>query len=324
MTTFRTAYDGYILSQKARNVSKSYIDLLVLTRDYWLRLNPDGELAGIKTDVVREWITWLQGERKVEGVEAPFDGQLSGASVFVHFRDLRSFFNWCVDEELLAASPMRRMKKPKFEEKLPDVLTEAEVRDLLKAVRESGNPQAFRDYTIHLMFTDCGIRLEELSSLDLEDINLEQGYAKVLGKGRKERVVPMGIRLRRELHRYILRYRRAATGETALFCNDDGFRLERGGVRTMVVRDQKAYVARTLSKYGPHLERHTSATIRLRNTGDIQRTSQILGHRSLETTQRYLHLVHQDLMGDSSPMDAVLSEKRGKSLQPNVAQSTGG
>ena len=54
MTTFRTAYDGYILSQKARNVSKSYIDLLVLTRDYWLRLNPDGELAGIKTDVVHK------------------------------------------------------------------------------------------------------------------------------------------------------------------------------------------------------------------------------------------------------------------------------
>lgn len=308
MTTFKQCYDGYLLSQRARNISKSYLELLGLSRDYWLRRHPDGDLAAIDAGQVRAWITWLQGDDGECATEPP---KLASPSVYIHFRNLRAFFNWCVAEDLITVSPMRKLKRPKVEEKLPAVLTEREVAILLKRVKDAGNPQSFRDYCIHLFFIDTGVRLEELSKLDVEDVNLEQGYAKVEGKGRRERIVPLGLRLRRELHRYMLRYRKAVKAETALFVNDEGFRFERQGIRMMIVRDQHAYIERTLAKYGPHTERHTSATIDLRENHDLQRVSQRLGHRQLSTTQRYLHLNDHDMLwGEGgSPVDRIIADK---------------
>jgi site-specific recombinase XerD len=307
MPLISECYTGYLLAQKARNVSPSYVSLLDYTRSYWLRRHGDCPISEITPEMIREYLAWL-ADGDESRVPSP---EMASPSVYIHYRNLKAFLHWCVDEGHLDVSPMAKVKKPRVEERLPDVLTEQEVSLLLRRTKESGCPQAFRDYCILLMFLDTGLRLEELSSLDLRDVNLTQGYVKVLGKGRRERIVPMGIKLRRDLHRYQLSHRCAVEGETALFTNDEGFRFEKQGIRMVVLRHLKEHVDRTLTKYGPHTLRHTAITIDLRETGDIQRVSRKAGHRSLETTQRYTHLADSDLLwGDAgSPMDRVVTHK---------------
>jgi site-specific recombinase XerD len=140
-------------------------------------------------------------------------------------------------------------------------------------------------------------------------VNLSEGYAKVLGKGNRERIVPLGLELRQSLSRYRLKYRRSENGEMALFTNDEGERFAGAGVRTMVVRELRAHVPRELRKIGPHTLRHTAITLDLMNNGDINTTSKIAGHKSVTTTRRYDHLA-AIMRARTSPMDAALKKTR--------------
>jgi site-specific recombinase XerD len=138
-------------------------------------------------------------------------------------------------------------------------------------------------------------------------VNLEQGYVRVTGKGDKERVIKLGIELRRALSKYKMQYRKAVEGETALFTNDMGFKFERGGIRMMVVRMLHAHIPRQLAKYGPHTLRHTAATIDLFVNEDLDATRRKLGHVDAKTTQRYVHLADVVRQSGLSPMDAVMN-----------------
>lgn len=308
---YSTMFAAYLLTQQARNLTRSYLTLLSLTRDYWVRRFGDMPIDEVTTDHIRIFLVWLQGQDDTSSIEPPRGAKgsgLSGSSVNIHYRNTKAFMNWLEDEELIGRSPMKKVKAPKYSEKLPEALTEGEAALLLQNVRTDGDPHAWRDYCIHLFFLDTCVRLQELSSLDLDDLNMEEGYAKVFGKGRKERLVPLGIELRRELTRYLLKHRAAAKGEQALFVNEQGFRFDRQGIRTMVVRDLKRYVPRTLAKCGPHTLRHTGITLKLRKTRDLKTTSLIAGHSTTRTTERYVHLVGADVLRDAagSAMDDLV------------------
>lgn len=178
--TFSQAYLSYLLAQQARHLSANYRSLLDLTRAYWLKFRGDYPLNAYSPDDIRAWLVWLASPN------APGERPLSSSSVDVHYRNLKAFWLWAEREELVGfgASPVRKVPRPKHTERLPDVLAPAEVKQLLKSVAQNTeDPNRFRNYTILLMFADTGLRLEELSLLKLDDVNLEQGYAKVLGKG---------------------------------------------------------------------------------------------------------------------------------------------
>ncbi|HEY4691127.1 MAG TPA: tyrosine-type recombinase/integrase [Anaerolineae bacterium] len=311
---FTEAYAAFLLAKRSENVSASMIELYTATRGYLLRRFGDLRLDDLKPENLRTFLLWLQGNDESTAIAAPpgRKGKLADSTIDMQYRQLKTFFNWCEDEELIARSPMRKIKKPKGESVLPDALTEAEADHLLECVRTSGDHNAWRDYCVHLFFLDTGVRLEELSELDLDSLNFEEGYARVFGKGRKERIVPMGLELRRELNRYLLKHRRPVKGERALFVNEHGYRLGKRGVAAMVTRDLRKYVERELNQHGPHTLRHTSATFNVRYTGDLKTTSLILGHTTTRTTERYTHLTGSDVLRNAagSPMDQILRGRR--------------
>ena len=307
---FAQCYSAWLVAQQSRRLSGNYLNLLAITQEYWLKRLGSRPLADYTPDDIRAWLIWLAGDE--EGQEWPGDKPLSSASVDIHYRNIKAFWLWAEREELVkfGGSPVRKVARPKHTEKLPDVLSPDECKELLEAIlKDKDDHNRFRNYCIFLFFSDTGVRLEELARLKLADINLEQEYCKILGKGDRERIVKLGLELRRALSKYRLQYRRAANGEGALFTNDEGFAFDKFGVRTMVVRLLHKHVKRQLSKYGPHLLRHTFATTDILVNGRMEETSRRLGHRDLETTKRYDHLADMIRQGNfQSPMDAILAK----------------
>lgn len=307
---FNAVFDAYLMAQQARDLAPGYRRLQDTVRCHFVRLHGDLPLDQVTPDQIRVWLIWLRSDQAEPG--QPPARCMSGGSVNTHYRMLKAFLTWCENEEYLKHSPARKVRRPSFEHTLPDVLTEREAVQLLESVRNDKDSNSFRDYCILLFFLDTGVRLAELANLRMDQVNLDSGYAKVMGKGRKERLVPIGLELRRALARYILKYRNAAADdEQALFINRRGRRLEYRGVSKMVVCALQQYVPRKLRRSGPHTLRHTFATFNIRKTRDIKSTSMILGHSTTRITERYIHLTGADVLrnAEGSPMDALIRDE---------------
>lgn len=325
------AFEGFILAKRAKNVVANTLYLYQWAHAFWQTRWGDLALAEVTPAHVRAWLLWLQG-RDEGGPPAPVGdtGQpFSSSSIGIAYRNLRTFWRWCEAEDLIARSPMRNVEAPMVEETIPDCLTEDEAEHLLKCVRRNGDRNAFRDYLIHAFFMGTGVRLAELAGLDVDDVDLKAGYAKVFGKRRKERLVSLGAVLPLEIKRYLLKHRRAEDGERALFTNEQGRRLGKRGIQTLIVRDLKQYVSRSLVRAGPHTYRHTHITFRLRQTRDLKGTSLAAGHADTRTTERYTHLALRDVLNGQdgkpySPMDTILRRRghSGDSLRGDDAATT--
>lgn len=173
---------------------------------------------------------------------------------------------------------------------------------------EAGHHIVGSRFCLEMFFLDTGVRLAELTNLRLDAVNLETGYARIFGKGRVERIVPLGLELRRAISKYLLKHRQAASGEDALFVNRDGLRLEERGVRGVVIRALAEYVPRKINRTGPHCLRHTFATFNLRETHDLKSTSLIMGHTTTRMTENYIHLTGADVLRNAggSPLDKIV------------------
>lgn len=285
---FCEAFDDYLISQTARNMSESYKYLLDLTRRYWERRHGDLSLDEIEPTHIRAWMIWMTGADPTRD-DAPNDG-LSSAGIAVHYRNLKAFLNFCEREEYIpfGQSPMRKVGAPKVEEREPEIFTPEEVRHLLKRVRVSGDRCAYRDYCLHLFFSVTCARLEEVANLDWAKIFFTQGFALVYGhKDHEERPVPLSPELCRALTRYRRKYRQAVEGEDAVFTTERGTRLSRGGMQAVIIRDIKQYIERPICKIGPHSWRRTGTTMYLDSGVPIQDMQDVLGHADIRTTMRY-------------------------------------
>ncbi|HEY7515586.1 MAG TPA: tyrosine recombinase XerC, partial [Vicinamibacteria bacterium] len=199
---------------------------------------------------------------------------------------LRSFFRYLCREGRLAANPARGLQTPRQERRIPAVLDEAQVASLLEMPGE-GAP-ALRGRAILELLYGTGIRCAELVGLDLAEVDLEARMIRVLGKGRKERVVPFGSRAREALRAWLPARMRARPGSDALFVNAKGGRLTDRSVRKLLARRvQQTALARRIS---PHALRHSFATHLLGRGADLRSIQELLGHSSLSTTQRYTHV----------------------------------
>ena len=235
---------------------------------------------------------------------------LKKSSVGRMLSTLRSFFKFLNREGHMDANPARLMRSPKPEKKLPGFLTVDEAFGLMEIPGNSGFV-ALRVRAMPELLYSSGLRVGELSALDMDDLSLKEGMCKVRGKGKKERLVPVGGKAVSALRAYILerfllkrtltgKGRRQAAGGAeknsngALFINRSGRRLTERSIRRVVVGCAvKAFSGR---KATPHTLRHTFASHLLQSGADLRVIQELLGHSSLSTTQRYTHLDIAHLM----------------------------
>ena len=214
---------------------------------------------------------------------------------------VRSFFAWAQDEELIAHDPSLRLVAPKRGRTLPTVASKDSMTALLDAQRaaaSSGDPAALRDHAILELLYGAGIRVSELCGLDIDDVDLDRGTARVLGKGAKERVVPFGTPARDAIGAFLTRGRpplaaRAAATSPALFLGVRGGRMGPRAVYSLVAQVLAPLVG--AETVGPHALRHTAATHLLDGGADLRAVQEILGHASLGTTQIYTHVSSERL-----------------------------
>ena len=274
-------------------------------------LTPPGEktmpLAHVDHRVIREFAGWS------------YDQKLEKSSVARKLAALRTFFKFCVREGVVKQNPARLVSTPKLPKRVPRVLTAEEMNGFLDNIL-SGSPAAAkhkrspsprkkqgdvkivlkRDRAILELLYASGLRVSELVGLDLADIDRAGQMLRVLGKGRKERVVPFGSSAQTALEAYwpvrdvILNRPGAATEIQAVFLNPSANRLSARSVRTIVKKYSR--LADVNWDLHPHSLRHAFATHLLADGADLRAIQELLGHVSLSTTQRYTQASIQQLM----------------------------
>ena len=217
------------------------------------------------------------------------------SSIARKLASIRSFFQYLVRNGVILKNPAKGVATPKTERYIPITLTIDEVFRMLDAPDKS-NPLGLRDRAILELLYSSGIRVGELTQLDCKDVDLELGIIKVLGKGKKERIVPIGSKAIEAIKDY-LRKRGFSSGndpESPLFINTRSSRLTDRSVRRIVEKyGKKCGPGRNIT---PHALRHTFATHLLDAGADLRDIQELLGHVSLSTTQKYTHVSIDGLM----------------------------
>jgi integrase/recombinase XerD len=203
---------------------------------------------------------------------------------------LRSFYRHLRRDEVVDHDPTADLRAPRRRQKLPQVLSRAEVVRLLAAPRGT-DPAALRDRALLELMYACGLRASEATALDVGDVDLRHGILRATGKGSKERLVPVGREAVAAVRRYLERGRPALVGardQQRLFVNQRGGALTRQGLYKIVVRHAEA--AGLKGRMSPHTLRHTFATHLLAGGCDLRAVQEMLGHADVATTQIYTHL----------------------------------
>lgn len=209
---------------------------------------------------------------------------------------VRALFGFLLREGVVEVNPAKLLRTPKAPRRLPRVPSAEQTNQLLDAVAAGKleRPYPARDAAIFELLYGCGLRVSELAGLDLGDVDLRERWLRVRGKGKKERLTPLGAKAAAALDRYLEAGREAAPGETAVFVNHRGRRLTDRGARRIV----KLYS--TLlggdSSLHPHSFRHAFATHLLADGADLRSIQELLGHARLSTTQKYTQVSLTDLM----------------------------
>lgn len=204
---------------------------------------------------------------------------------------LKRFFDYLIFEDLRTSNPMAQIDSPKIGQKLPEVLSTAQIDKLISSI-DLSHPQGERNRAIIETLYACGLRVSELINLKLSDLFFEEGFIKVHGKGSKDRFVPINSSAVNYINLYkdhIRSHQDAQQGETdILFLNRRGKRLTRAMIFTIIKQLAKASnLKKTIS---PHTFRHSFATHLLENGADLRAIQQMLGHESIITTEIYTHL----------------------------------
>lgn len=214
---------------------------------------------------------------------------------------MRRYCEWLLKYRYISYNPFITIKAPKHDSKLPDFLHEEEVDMLIEADAKREDFLAKRDHAIIILLYTSGLRVSELVGLKLQDINLRHRTMRIIGKGKKERIVPFSNTALDAINDYlnncrnlILTKNHIEVPTNALFINNTGQQLTTRGVQYILKRiEEKTGVSLELH---PHKMRHTFATHLLEKGADLRTIQEILGHTSLETTQVYTHVTTSKMM----------------------------
>jgi integrase/recombinase XerC/integrase/recombinase XerD len=211
----------------------------------------------------------------------------ASTTVARHLAAIRGLYDFLVRTEQVGANPAELVSSPKRPQKLPNVMTGEQMRVLLEGI-PARTPLELRDRAMFELAYSCGLRCEEIVNLDIDSFDWEEDQLRVLGKGSKVRLLPVGEPARRALERYLQRGRRPLAGEPrekALFLSKSGKRLSNSDV----TRRLRIWVSNVSSIGGvsPHSLRHSFATHLLEGGADLRTIQELLGHSSISTTQVY-------------------------------------
>lgn len=245
-----------------------------LSNDYFTMARDQIELKRVDHLTVRSYLAFL-ARRK-----------LARSSIARHLSALRSFFKYLMREGLVEMNPARSVATPKREKHLPSVMQPADVALLLEQP-DTSTSLGVRDRAYLELLYASGLRISELTGIDLDDIELRSRLVKVRGKGSKERIVPFGSKAEAAIRAW-LEVRQANDDVHALFVNYRGERITTRSVRRLF--DGYVRTAALRAGISPHTMRHSFATHLLNAGADLRGIQELLGHASLSTTQKYTHL----------------------------------
>ena len=236
-----------------------------------------GSVTQLRAGQVREFLHTLRASR-------------SPATVARKLAAVRGLYHFLEAQRVIAQSPTAFIETPRLWQRLPQTLNLREIEQLLAVVGPEG--LGLRDLAILELLYGTGLRVSELVSLDLESLNLDAGFLRCVGKGNKERIVPLGRQATHALRTYLSDERptlvRRHTDVQALFVNRQGGRLTRQRVWQILRHYARAgLITKTI---GPHTLRHSFATHLLERGADLRTVQELLGHASVSTTQRYTHV----------------------------------
>jgi integrase/recombinase XerC len=281
--------------QYERNASphtvRNYRSDLVQFRDFLAQGQPAAKVSLKSIDAlrIRGFLAFL------------FEQEKKKTSIARKLAAVRAFFKFLSRERELAENPAAVVSTPKLARTLPRIMTEEEMNDFLDRVGQaahSGDPALVRDRAILELLYASGLRVSELTGLDLRNVNFGDGIVLVRGKGDKERIVPFGSKARAAITAYLPVREKVLqenkTRETALFLNARGGRLTPRSVDRLLKKHIRQFGPNV--KVSPHSLRHAFASHLLAEGADLRAIQEMLGHKSLATTQKYTQVSIKQLM----------------------------
>ncbi|MCI8740446.1 MAG: site-specific tyrosine recombinase XerD [Oscillibacter sp.] len=278
-----TRYSTYLEREKraSRNTVTSYLRDINQFADY-LKRSQRCSLRQAKVEMVQGYMNWMLNDGK------------SAASVTRFLASVKSFYNFLLAEGSVDANPAKGLTAARAERKYPEILTSREVETFLDQPR-CVDAKGFRDHAMLELLYATGIRVSELISLNLDDLNLSAGFIRCRSKG-KERIIPLYHTAVKALQDYVKNIRPhliADNGEEALFVNMSGERMSRQGFWKIIkCYQEKAGIEKDIT---PHTLRHSFAVHLLENGADLRSIQEMLGHADISSTQIYTHVVKRQL-----------------------------
>jgi integrase/recombinase XerD len=229
----------------------------------------------VATENIERYLSWLYAEGRSEASQAR------------HLSGVKSFYNFMLFKERVEQLPTEGVVMPKIGRALPDTLTLEEI-DAMLLTFDINTSKGCRDSAIVEVLYSCGLRVSELTSLRLQDLFFGEGYIRVVGKGDKQRIVPVSSAARDKIQLYMEFRRPKHKSEATLFLNNRGEALTR--VMVFNIIKSAARDAGIDKKISPHTLRHSYASHLLDGGANIRQVQELLGHESIETTEIYTHL----------------------------------
>ncbi|MFQ5456147.1 MAG: site-specific tyrosine recombinase XerD [Nitrospirota bacterium] len=284
MQQYLNRYLNYLTVE--RGVSQNTLDAYTRDINKFLTLVTNLKVSDIESVTKREVIIFITRLR---------ESGISIRSITRHIVSIRRFYRFLLSEDIVKSDPTENVESPKIWFRIPDILTINEIESLLN-LKKGVHPLGIRDDTMIEILYATGLRVSELVSLKIESINIEVGYIITIGKGSKERIIPIGEVALSKIKGYLSSSRNLLLkGKTSpyLFINRSGKGITRQGFWKLLKRySAQAGIKKSIS---PHTLRHSVATHLLERGADIRSVQIILGHSDISTTQIYTHVAKERL-----------------------------
>lgn len=261
----------------SENTTKSYERDLKKLLIFLEKLNIT-KYSDIKEEICSAWIGDLYSQNN------------KPKSIQRHLSSAKGFFRFLKKNNLINSSPFELVTAPKSSNTLPDVLSPEDVEQLLNF--KPSNTIEIRDMAIVELMYSSGLRVSETVNINVGDFEEDMSFLRVIGKGSKTRLVPMGRFAIKAINNWLIEREKILNSTDALFLNSKGARLS---VRSVQLRLKKMATKQGLPPVHPHMLRHSFATHMLESSGDLRTIQELLGHSSLSTTQIYTKLDYQHL-----------------------------
>lgn len=317
--SFATLIELFLATKKTEGKSPKTISWYgEFLRKFEEFLGSEAKIGDFTVENARAFIAHLQSRNcrfENHPLSPKQEGGLSPYTIHGYVRTLKVFASWLAEEGFTSTNVLARLKAPKLPTPVIEILSQDEIEALVKHI----NPNCFlgsRLYAALLLLLDTGIRAQELCTLTVDNVFLNEDYIKVKGKGNKERLVPFCATTKKALLRYFTTFRpQPGEGVNNFFLSAEGLPWRYSGLLQAIKRLGKAA---GVPRLHPHLLRHTFAVNYLMNGGDVMTLKMILGHTSLEVTQIYMHLAETHVQLQHSKFSpvarlAINGRRRGRS-----------